>query len=44
MPAAKDAEKKVEALRDKVRHHEYLYFVLDNPQISDQEFDQLMRQ
>jgi DNA ligase (NAD+) len=44
MPAAKDVERKVEALRDTIRHHEYLYFVLDDPQISDQEFDQLMRQ
>src|SRR5262249_8443091 len=26
------------------RHHEYLYYVLDQPSISDQEFDQLMQQ
>ncbi|MBZ5688187.1 MAG: NAD-dependent DNA ligase LigA [Acidobacteriia bacterium] len=44
MPAAKDVEKKIEALRDKIRHHEYLYYVLDNPEISDQEFDRLMQQ
>jgi DNA ligase (NAD+) len=44
MPALKDAEKKIEALREKIRHHEYLYYVLDQPSISDQEFDQLMRQ
>lgn len=43
MPAAtKGTEKKIEALRDKIRHHEYLYYVLDNPEISDAEFDQLM--
>ena len=40
--AAKATEKKIEALRDKIRHHEYLYYVLDNPEISDAEFDQLM--
>src|SRR5262252_3930851 len=40
----KDIEKKIEALRDQIRHHEYLYFVLDNPKISDAEFDQLMDQ
>jgi DNA ligase (NAD+) len=40
----KDIEKKIEALRDQIRHHEYLYFVLDNPKISDAEFDQLMIQ
>src|SRR5579872_3359053 len=44
MPAAKDVEKRIEALREKIRHHEYLYYVLDNPEISDQEFDRLMQQ
>src|SRR5579871_3756797 len=44
MPAAKDPEKKIEALREKIRHHEYLYYVLDNPEISDLDFDKLMRQ
>lgn len=44
MPAAKDAEKKIESLRDKIRHHEYLYYVLDNPEITDQDFDRLMQQ
>src|SRR5271167_641537 len=42
--AAKDIEKKIEALRDKIRLHEHLYFVLDAPEISDAEFDQLMNQ
>jgi len=41
---AKDIEKKIEALRDQIRHHEYRYFVLDDPEISDAEFDQLMIQ
>jgi DNA ligase (NAD+) len=44
MPAPKDVEKKIEALREKIRHHEYLYYVLDNPEISDLEFDKLMQQ
>jgi DNA ligase (NAD+) len=44
MPAEKDVEKKTEALREKIRHHEYLYYVLDNPEISDLDFDKLMRQ
>jgi DNA ligase (NAD+) len=47
--AAKDKddrnmEKKIEALRDQIRHHEYRYFVLDDPEISDAEFDRLMNQ
>src|ERR1700691_4901481 len=40
----KDVGKKIEALREKIRHHEYLYYVVDNPEISDAEFDKLMRQ
>jgi DNA ligase (NAD+) len=44
MPAPKDVEKKIEALREKIRRHEHLYYVLDNPEISDAEFDKLMQQ
>jgi len=45
MPAApKDLRKKLESLREKIRHHEYLYYVLDHPEISDAEFDRLMQQ
>src|SRR5438270_5283211 len=44
MPAAKDIEKNIQALRDKIRHHEYLYYVLDQPEISDLEFDKLVQQ
>jgi DNA ligase (NAD+) len=40
----KDLEKKIEALRDKIRHHEYRYYALDDPEISDAEFDQLMNE
>jgi DNA ligase (NAD+) len=42
--ASKDLDKKIEVLREKIRHHEYLYYVLDQPEISDAEFDRLMRQ
>ena len=45
MPVAtKDIEKKIEALRDQIRHHEYRYFVLDDPEISDFDFDKLVEQ
>src|SRR6266436_6358504 len=40
----KDLEKKIESLREKIRHQEYLYYVLDNPEISDAEYDKLMQQ
>jgi DNA ligase (NAD+) len=42
MPSGKDVQHKIEALRDKIRHHEHRYYVLDDPQVSDAEFDRLM--
>ena len=36
--------KKIEALRERIRHHEYLYYVLDTPELSDAEFDALMNE
>src|ERR1700745_2723521 len=41
-PAA--IERKIESLRDRIRYHEYRYYVLDDPEISDAEFDLLMRE
>src|SRR5260370_23095146 len=35
--------KQVEQLRETLRHHERLYYVLDQPEISDAEYDALMR-
>jgi DNA ligase (NAD+) len=37
-------EKKIESLREKIRHHEYLYYVQDNPELTDAEFDKLMNE
>src|SRR6267143_619839 len=36
--------KRIESLRDKIRHHEYRYYVLDDPEISDAEFDKLINE
>ena len=36
--------KKLDALREKIRHHEERYYVLDDPEISDAEFDALLRE
>jgi DNA ligase (NAD+) len=33
----------IDKLRKEIQRHEYLYYVLDQPEISDAEFDQLMR-
>ena len=35
-------KKEAEKLREDIRHHEYLYYVVDGPEISDAAFDQLM--
>jgi DNA ligase (NAD+) len=35
---------RIEALREEIRHHEHLYYVLDTPQISDADYDALARQ
>jgi len=35
---------KVEALRKKIAHHEHLYYVLDAPEITDAEYDRMMRE
>jgi DNA ligase (NAD+) len=46
MAQSRDAAtaKKLQRLRDDIRRHEYLYYVQDDPQISDAAFDRLMEQ
>jgi DNA ligase (NAD+) len=39
-----EATKRIDALRDELRHHEYQYHVLDSPEISDAEYDAIMRE
>ena len=39
----KDTVAEVEKLREELRRHERLYYVLDQPEISDAEYDALMR-
>ena len=40
---AKNIEKEIAELREKIRYHEHRYYVLDDPEISDFEFDKLMQ-
>jgi DNA ligase (NAD+) len=40
--ASKGLLRTAEGLRDKIRYHEHRYYVLDDPEISDAEFDRLM--
>src|SRR5512144_1243677 len=43
MPAPREAQK-LAKLRDQIRYHEHRYYVLDDPEISDAEFDRLMQE
>jgi DNA ligase (NAD+) len=36
--------KRIDELRDELRHHEYQYHVLDAPEITDAEYDSRMRE
>lgn len=38
-----DPRKELEKLRENIRHHDYRYYVLDQPEISDSEYDGLMQ-
>ena len=35
---------RIDQLRKEINHHNYRYHALDDPQISDAQFDELMRQ
>ncbi len=37
-------KERIEQLRAEINHHNYLYYVLDSPEISDAEYDGLMRE
>lgn len=41
--AVSDKER-VEKLREEINHHNYLYYVLDTPEIPDSEYDRLLRE
>ena len=38
-----NAASEVAELRTLIRHHEHQYYVLDNPEVTDSEYDQLVR-
>jgi DNA ligase (NAD+) len=38
------ATRRIEALREQIRHHNYLYHALDAPEIPDVEYDRLLRE
>ncbi|HMF65238.1 MAG TPA: NAD-dependent DNA ligase LigA, partial [Edaphobacter sp.] len=42
MATALKVEEQIQELREEIRHHEHLYYVLDTPEITDAEYDSLM--
>ena len=38
------AKQRIEELREIINHHNYRYYVLDSPEISDAEYDELMKE
>jgi DNA ligase (NAD+) len=42
MSSALTPDQQIEALRDELRHHEHLYYVMDAPELTDAQYDALM--
>ncbi len=40
----KKIEEKIKKLRELIRHHDYMYYVLNQPEISDYEYDKLYKE
>ncbi len=44
MANLEEAKARIEQLRADINHHNYCYYVMDNPEVSDAEYDRLMRE
>ena len=44
MAAPREAVRRARALREQIEHHNYRYYVLDDPEVADAQFDALMRE
>ncbi|MGB6067296.1 MAG: NAD-dependent DNA ligase LigA [Desulfomonilaceae bacterium] len=42
-PVPQEVAREMEELREQIRHHDYLYYILDKPEITDFEYDRLFR-
>jgi DNA ligase (NAD+) len=40
---SQEIKKEIEKLREQIRYHDYRYYVLSQPEISDKEYDDLIR-
>ena len=38
------AQRRIEELREQIRHHDHLYYVEDSPEVSDEAYDRLFRE
>ena len=43
LPALTDASREIQSLREKIRRANYEYYILDNPTLTDDEYDALMK-
>ncbi|OIQ82424.1 DNA ligase [mine drainage metagenome] len=44
MPVTEQVRQRAQALRDEIARHDYLYYVLDAPEVLDSEYDRLFRE
>jgi len=44
MSASEKIKQRINELREQIDHHNYLYYVLDSPEIPDAEYDRLLRE
>ena len=44
MVTAADVQRQIDKLREEIRYHENRYYVLDDPEVTDAEFDRLMQE
>jgi DNA ligase (NAD+) len=44
MPVPAEIKQRIETLRQEINYHNYRYYVLDDPEITDAEFDRLLRE
>ena len=44
MTTAKTIARQIETLREQINYHNYRYYVLDDPEIPDKEYDLLLRE
>jgi DNA ligase (NAD+) len=44
MKEASKVKQRIAELRETINHHNYRYYVLDSPEISDEEYDELMKE